>query len=168
MKSTFKLNVPDFKFSFTPVKTKSKAKVSKRHISKILFCESIKGGNGNWVAKIDTSGLEGYSKTTILPFTEESYILKGKPIVFRHKKDAQGHYVMIMRSIADSEISPGNPQDFTPFCEKCMYSGRIITIEGIKYFDVRRYVSSVKEFDKKVYEALYKNDNYEENVINYE
>ena len=148
MKPTFTLRVPTNGFTFKPVVIKPK-KITSSHkpLTKILYCLATKDENNQWIAKINTKGIEGYEELTILPFTEKSFELKGRNNVFRTKKDKTGHWVRVIRTDVEAEFYPGNIQDYCTLCENCVFSGHIVKVDGITQFDMSVYQGTTKECD---------------------
>ena len=133
-------------FSIKPVK-KVRAKVSSTPIIKqVLYCKPVYV-NDELVAHINTKGLDGYEKVTILPFSKESFELKGKTHIFAKEKSKEGKYVHIIRSKDTAEMYPGNDEMYTPICENSLYKGYIIKSGKDLVFKVTDYVSTIKSND---------------------
>ena len=146
MKPTFTLRVPTNGFTFKPAVIKPKRiPTSHKPLTKILYCLATKDENNQWIAKINTKGIEDYEEVTILPFTEKSFELKGRTDVFYHQKDKYGHWVRIIRTIPQAEDSPGNPQTYCTLCENCVFSGHIVKVNGITQFDMSLYQGTSRE-----------------------
>lgn len=133
-------------FSIKPVK-KVRAKVSSTPIIKqVLYCKPV-CVNDELVAHINTKGLDGYENVTILPFSKESFDLKGKIHIFAKEKNKEGKYVHIIRSKDTAEMYPGNDEIYTPICENSLYKGYIIKSGKELVFKVTEYVSTIKAND---------------------
>lgn len=146
MKPTINLRVPVNGFSFKAVTPKPKRIPSSyRPLSRILYCLAHKNDNNEWEAVINTKGIDSYKDVTILPFTEKSFELKGRTDVFYHTKDKYNHWTRIIRTIPESEHSPGNPETYTTLCENCVFSGHIVKVDGITQFDMSVYQGTLKE-----------------------
>ncbi len=145
MKPVFTLKVPTNGFTFKPVVKPKKIHSTYKPLTKILYCIAIKDENNQWVAKINTKGIEGYKEITILPFTEKSFELKGRNNVFRVNKDKTGHWVRVIRTDLEAELYPGNIVSYCTLCENCVFSGHIVKIDGISKFDMSVYQGTIKE-----------------------
>lgn len=133
-------------FSIKPVK-KVRAKVSStRIIKQALYCKPVYVDD-ILVAHINTKGLDGYEKVTILPFSKESFDLRGKTHIFARNKNKEGKYVHIIRTKDTSEMYPGNDEIYTPICENSIYRGYIIKRNNDLAFNVVEYISTIKAND---------------------
>jgi len=133
-------------FSIRPVK-KVRAKVSSTPIVKqALYCKPVYIEN-TLVAHINTKGLDGYEKVTILPFSKESFDLKGKTHIFARDKNKEGKYVHIIRSKDTSEMYPGDEERYTPICENSIYKGYIVKHNNDLVFNVTEYISTIRAND---------------------
>ena len=127
-------------FTIKPAAIKPKKTPStNKPLTKILYCVAHKNEDGVWKAHINTRGLEGYEKITILDFTEKSLDLKGKTNVFSHEKDKTGHYVRVIRSEINANINPGTPEQYCTLCENKCFSGYIVKVNNIYQFDMIAY-----------------------------
>lgn len=133
-------------FSIKPVK-KVRAKVSSTPIVKqALYCKPVYVED-TLVAHINTKGLDGYERVTILPFSKESFELKSKTHIFAKEKNSDGKYVHIVRSKDTAEMYPGNEERYTPICENSIYKGYIIKRDKALVFNVAEYVSTIRAND---------------------
>lgn len=133
-------------FSIKPVK-KVRAKVSSIPIIKqTLYCKPVYV-NDEVVAHINTRGIDGYEKVTILPFSKESFDLRGKTHIFARDKNKEGKYVHIIRSKDTSEMYPGDDELYTPICENSIYKGYIVKRNNELAFNVVEYISTIKAND---------------------
>mgnify|MGYP003292768911 CR=1 FL=1 len=133
-------------FSIKPVK-KVRAKVSSTPIVKqALYCKPVYVDD-ELVAHINTRGVYGYEKVTILPFSKESFDLRGKTHIFVKNKNSDGKYVHIIRSKDTAEMYPGNDEIYTPICENSIYKGYIVKHDNKLAFKVTEYVSTIKAND---------------------
>lgn len=133
-------------FSIKPVK-KVRAKISSTPIVKqALYCKPVYV-NDELVAHINTNGVMGYDKVTILPFSKESFELKGKTHIFAKEKSKDNKYVHIIRNKDTAEMYPGDDEIYTPICENSLYKGYIIKSGKELVFKVTDYVSTIKAND---------------------
>ena len=133
-------------FSIKPVK-KVRVKVSSTPIIKqALYCKPVYVDD-TIMAHINTKGLDGYEKVTILPFSKESFELKGKTHIFTKEKNSDDKYVHIIRSKDTSEMYPGNEEQYTPICENSIYKGYIVKRNNDLAFNITEYVSTIKAND---------------------
>lgn len=146
-------------FRLNPVK-KVKANKPTKKVNSLLYAQAIKRDDGTWFARVKTKGFEGYKDITILPFSEKTFELKGKVDVFYNKPDKNGYYTRIIRTEQDSIFYPGNKEDYSTLCDKCIFQGYIIkTIEGT-FFDVTNYVGIYSKYGKLV-DDIINDDNTE-------
>lgn len=133
-------------FSIKPVK-KVRAKVSSIPIIKqVLYCKPV-CVNDELVAHINTKGLDGYETVTILPFSKESFDLKGKTHIFAKEKSKDNKYVHIIRNKDTAEMYPGDDERYTPICENSIYKGYIVKRDNKLVFNVIEYVSTIRAND---------------------
>lgn len=133
-------------FSIKPVK-KVRAKVSSTPIVKqVLYCKPV-NVEDTLVAHINTKGLDGYENVIILPFSKESFDLKGKTHIFAKEKNKEGKYVHIIRSKDTSEMYPGDDERYTPICENSIYKGYIVKRDNKLAFKITEYVSTIRAND---------------------
>ena len=121
-----------------PVKTnkenKSSGKVSRRCLA-VVICvyEQLR-------ARVNTSPVEDEPEYITLPFTEDSYNLKGRTHVFLKEKDEHGH-ICIIRDILSANRNPGSPSQYDSLKENLLICGYIIRKEGKLYFDYEELVA---------------------------
>ena len=133
-------------FSIKPVK-KVRVKVSSTPIVKqALYCKPV-WIDDTLVAHINTKGLYGYENITSLPFSKESFELKGRIHIFAKEKNSDGKFVHIIRSKDTSEMYPGDKGRYTPICENSIYKGHIVKRINELVFNVTEYISTIKAND---------------------
>ena len=71
-----------------------------------------------------------------IPFTEESFNLKGRTTVFSVKKDRRKRYIRYLRDKMRSIIFPGFPKQYCTVSEKEVCSGYIVRVKGKLYFEL--------------------------------
>lgn len=141
-----KLKLPSIGFTFKPVAPKPKKVVSShKPLTKILYASARKDEEGNWLAYINTKGLPDMQDLTILPFTENSFELKGRTDVFYHNPDKYGHYTRVIRNQNDADYAPGNKETYCTLCPKCVFSGHIVKVEGVLKFEMSVYMGTERE-----------------------
>ena len=129
--------------SFIPVETKTrKATSSKPHrLSKLIYAVCSKDENtGEFRANII---VKGSPHRTILnvPFSLDSYNLKGKEKVFSIKLDKQTKkHICFIRSPREAIISGEKSRTVTPFCENWVYSGYLVRIGKSNYFQIKEAI----------------------------
>lgn len=131
------------KFTFKPVECKHKVK---KNINKPIkaYCICIEENN-KFSAEVSILENNKY-KTYKIPFTDNSYSLKGKTIIFSKSKDKYGHITRIHRSIEQAIHSPGLDTQYTPFRDKWIYLGNIVIINDKKYFDVTETIGHINDY----------------------
>lgn len=133
-------------FSIKPVK-KVRAQINSTLIIKqALYCKPV-FIDDTLMAHINTKGLDGYENVTILPFSKESFDLKGKMHIFAKDKNKEGKYVHIIRSKDTAEMYPGDDEIYTPICENSIYKGYIVKHNNELVFNITEYVSTIKAND---------------------
>ena len=93
--------------------------------------------NNEYKCKISLRNDPEYPDYIIIPFTKESLDLKGKVIVFEHKKDEYGHYVEHHRNSTMCKFFPGLSSQYTTIVEGEVCSGYVIRKDGKLYFDMK-------------------------------
>ena len=100
-------------------------------------------------ARINTSPVEDIDTITpeflVLPFTEDSFELKGKLEVFAKHKDEYGHRIMVIRDPRVANISPGVPHQYDALQEGLRIEGHICTKGHEKYFRYENLVANTEE-----------------------
>lgn len=123
-------------FKFKPITTIKKPRISKdKKKSKLLYCLCSEDGE-DYIANVNTSPSNTIPKVVKYRFTEKSYNIKGKTVVFSKYKDEHGCYIKYLRDESESKIFPLSSELYTPFRKNYVYSGYIVEINGVNYFDV--------------------------------
>ena len=125
-------------FKFKPVE-KKKQRVSsaiKRKSNKKVYCKCKVTEEGKYYASFIEKDETGTIYDRVLPFSENSYNLKGKTIVFTKDAKAYGRIAAIYRTKEQAIHFPGTSEQYTPFKKNWIYGGYIVIIDGIEYFDV--------------------------------
>lgn len=78
-----------------------------------------------------------YPDYLVVPFTKESFELKGCLRVFDKKKDKKGHNIVTIRDRQTATFFPGVSSRYTTIVEKEVCSGYVIRKDGKLYFDLR-------------------------------
>ena len=117
---------------------KKKPKVSKpNRVSRLCIGTVIKEGD-EYKIKISLRNDPDYPDFIIVPFTKESLELKGKVIVYDHKKDEYGHNIEYHRDPFMCKFFPGLPSQYTAVIERLVCSGYVIRKEGKLMFDLKQ------------------------------
>lgn len=145
--NVIKLNLPNLNISIKPAKTaKPRTAVKAKILTKLTYAVAYKDENGEWFAKVNTKGIEGYKDKVCCEFTEESHELGDKTVVFYKNPDENGKHTKIIRTIVDAKFYPGSPVTYTPFCENQVYSGYLVKKNNCYKFDVSEYIGSFKQY----------------------
>ena len=113
---------------------------NKKLTSKLVKGLCIKNGD-DYLISINVKSLKpeiidkGQPDLLILPFTEESYDLKGICSVFDRNPDKKGKYIRYIRNETSAKIMPGSPERYVPFCHNWVCSGYIVRRNGKLMFD---------------------------------
>lgn len=119
-----------------------KRKITKpTRISRLCRARVILDENGKFVAEINLHNEENYPAHLIIPFTENSYNLKGKIYVFTIHKTERNNYTCYVRDKLEASINPGLSIQYSPFKPNMVVGGYIVCIDGKKYFDYIQLVS---------------------------
>lgn len=138
--SELKIQYPNtFSFKFSPRIVKTKKESPNKVISGKLMCTVIKVDNV-WKAKIDTTSLEDFGNITILPFSEETFNLKGKNDIFSINPDEKGRYTRINKDNVDCTTTPSTSSMWTSLRENHIFSGKIIKVNNNLFFDIKEYI----------------------------
>lgn len=87
-------------------------------------------------------------KSLVLPFTENSYSLKGKTKIFTKIPDKDGKIITIIRDKTLSKLHPGVNDIYTPLRDKFVYGGYIVEINKKHYFDIEDCFTHMNVFYK--------------------
>ena len=115
---------------------KKKSKPSKpNRISRLCIGTVIKD-NDEYKIKLSLRNDPDYPDYLVIPFTKESLDLKGKTIVYLHKKDKFGHNIIYHRNSSVCELFPGHSSQYTVVVENVICSGYVIRKDGKLMFDL--------------------------------
>ena len=135
-----------FTFKFKTVdkpKTKSTPKIKK---SKYTYCICSLEEDG-FVARVQLNeNDDNETKTLVIPFTEQSYSLKGKTKIFTKKPDKDGRIVTILRDKTLSKLHPGIADIYTPLRDNFVYGGYVIEKDKKHYFDISECFTNANVF----------------------
>ena len=133
-------------FKLVPKKKALKTDSNKKLTTKLVKGICIKDGD-NWLIQLDVKALKpniidkGQPDLLILPFTEESYDLKGVVSVFDREPDKKGKYIRYVRSETSCKFFPGSPERYVPFCKNWVCSGYIVRCNGKLMFDFNECIA---------------------------
>ena len=141
--------------SFKPVETKKrKTTSSKPHkLSKLIYAVCVKDkDSGEYRANIVIVG-DPHRTILNIPFSLDSYSLKGKEKVFSIKLDKQTKkHICYIRTPREAILSGEKSRTVTPFCEDWVYSGYLVRIGKLNYFQIKE-ASWHKDFVKETLEV---------------
>ena len=133
-------------FKLVPKKKAPKTDSNKKLTTKLVKGICIKDGD-NWLIQLDVKALKpniidkGQPDLLILPFTEDSYDLKGMTSVFERTPDENGRYTRYIRNETDAKFHPGSPERYVPFCKNWVCSGYIVRCNGKLMFDFNECIA---------------------------
>lgn len=107
-------------------------------ISRICRAVVIKDDEG-FKAKIAVNNEEN-SDVLLIPFTTESYNIKGKEIIFSKERIDNGRFRCIIRDKA-SAILYNDVEHYIPFRKNIVITGNIVRIDGKMYFQYKEFIS---------------------------
>ena len=145
------------RFSIKPVKKIRSYNTSIKLIKNMLYCKPKRDEDGNWYAEVNTRGFEGYKDVTILPFSEESFRLKGRTDIFLKEKDNTGHFVHIVRDECQVR-NYLNPDIYCSLCENSIFKGHIIKDKDKIVFDIISYVGHIVQYSHLLRKSYSKNE----------
>lgn len=137
------MSKPLIGLSFKPVETKKrKITSSKPHkLSKLIYAVCVKDKEtGEYRANIVIVG-DPHRTILNIPFSLDSYSLKGKEKVFSIKLDKQTKkHICYIRTPREAILSGEKSRTVTPFCEDWVYSGYLVRIGKNNYFQIKEAV----------------------------
>ncbi len=96
--------------------------------------------DGIFKARIKASCLGGDAKDDlVIPFTKESYDLH-RAEVFSIEPEANRGHIMYIRDRSQYLYHPGLDTQYSALCENYIFSGKVVTINGKKYFDMKEVI----------------------------
>lgn len=107
-------------------------------ISRICRAIVIKDDEG-FKAKIRVNNEEN-ADILLIPFTTESYDIKGKEIIFSKERIDDGRFRCIIRDKA-SAILYNDVEHYIPFRKNIVITGNIVRIDGKMYFQYKEFIS---------------------------
>ena len=107
-------------------------------ISRVCRAVVIKDDEG-FKAKINIDNEEN-SDILLIPFTTESYDIKGKEIIFSKERIDNGRFLCLIRDKASSNLY-NDVERYIPFRENIVITGDIIRIDGKMYFRYKAFIS---------------------------
>lgn len=107
-------------------------------ISRVCRAVVIKDDEG-FKAKIVVDNEEN-SDILLIPFTTESYNIKGKEIIFSKERIDDGRFRCVIRDKA-SAILYNDVEHYIPFRENIVVTGNIVRINGKMYFRYKEFIS---------------------------
>lgn len=137
------MSKPLIGLSFKPVETKKrKTTSSKPHkLSKLIYAVCVKDKEtGEYRANIVIVG-DPHRTILNIPFSLDSYNLKGKEKVFSIKLDKQTKkHICYIRTPREAILSGEKSRTVTPFCEDWIYSGYFVRIGKNNYFQIKEAI----------------------------
>lgn len=139
--SELKIQYPNtITFKFSPRIVKVKKASSKSVISGTLTCTAVKTSDDKWEAHVNTKHLQDYNDVTVLPFSEETFNLKGKNDLFSKEPDKNGRYTRIILDNVDCTMSPETSSMWTTLRDRHVFKGKIIKVDNQLFFNIKEYI----------------------------
>ena len=107
-------------------------------ISRICRAIVIKDDEG-FKAKININNEED-SDILVIPFTTESYNIKGKEVIFSKERIDDGRFICLIRDKASSNLY-NDVEHYIPFRENIVITGNIVRINEKMYFRYKEFIS---------------------------
>lgn len=149
------MSKPLIGLSFKPVETKKRKTTSNKphKLSKLIYAVCVKDKEtGEYRANIVIVG-DPHRTILNIPFSLDSYSLKGKEKVFSIKLDKQTKkHICYIRTPREAILSGEKSRTVTPFCEDWVYSGYLVRIGKLNYFQIKEAVWH-KDFIKETLEV---------------
>ena len=137
------MSKPIIGLSFKPVETKKKTRNTyKPHkLSKLIYAVCSKDkSSGEFRANIFIIG-DPHRTILNIPFSLDSYDLKGKEKVFSKRIDPQTKkHICFIRTPREAMLSGSKSRTVTPFCEGWVYSGYLVRIGKQNYFQIKEAI----------------------------
>ena len=121
-------------FKLVPKKHR-KENSDKKLMTNLVKGVCIKEGDEYFI-EIDTRNIpdnilgKNHPNVLKIPFTEESYNLKGIVQVFSRTPDKNGRYTRFIRNESQCKFFPGNRETLVPFCNNWICSGYLVRRDG--------------------------------------
>jgi len=97
--------------------------------------------NGTYKVSVSIKDDPEYPSLLVLEFTERSYDLKGKQVVFGIIKD-KGRLVRYIRSKEQAKFFPGLPTQYIPFAPNYVVKGYLVRDNGVLKFDFTEVIGN--------------------------
>ena len=129
-------NLKFLNFRLVPKPIKKPTKVSKKLVEGECFIE-----NGVFKVHVNFDN-EGVSQFLTLEFTSDSYILKGREVVFDAQPTSPLGKGIYYRREREFKHSPGLRTQYCSVCEGCIFSGYVVRVGLDKHlaFKLHKYV----------------------------
>lgn len=127
----FKMNTGFLSFKIKAV-AKEPKKEKKTTNSSYLTTGIIVKENDDYFVKINNSESED-SKYNL---TEQSFSIYDRTVIYSRKPDKKGVHTAVIRSHNDAKLTSGISSIYLPFKPNIKVKGKIVTIAGIKAFDL--------------------------------
>ncbi len=138
-----------FNFKFKTIDKPKHKTTSKIKKSKYTYCICALEEDG-FVARIQLNkDDDAETKTLVIPFTEESYSLKGKTKIFTKKPDKDGRIITVLRNKTLAELHPGIDSIYTPLRDNFVYGGYVVEINDKHYFDITECFTNANVFNEE-------------------
>jgi len=137
------MSKPIIGLSFKPVETKKKTRstYTPHKLSKLIYAVCVKNKTtGEFRANILV--VDNPHRTILnVPFSLDSYDLKGKEKVFSIKPDKQTKkHICFIRTPREAILSGSKSRTVTPFCEDWVYSGYLVRIGKNNHFQIKEAI----------------------------
>lgn len=87
------------------------------------------------------------SNNNLFLITESSFNSKGKKIVYSRKRDSFNNHIKVIRD--KRNLCELNPKYYIPFREGLLCKGKVLLINGIKYFQIISCYSEASSTEMK-------------------
>ena len=146
-----KLKLDSLSLGFNSFKLIPKKRVIKHDGNKRLTSKLVKGIcriiDGEYKIQLDIRLIkpdiinDAHPDILVIPFTEESYELKGLTNIFSKTCDEQGRYTRYVRNETSAKFYLNDSDRYVPFCRNWVCSGYIVRRDGKLMFDFNECIA---------------------------
>lgn len=111
-----------------------------RVLTKRVFGVITQDTYGNAFCRVRCHDKNGNSIDDALPFTKDSYDIKGREIIFKNSRDSKGNKITIIRGIDKAKLSPNDTEHYSSLRHNWLCDGNVILKEGKQYFRLHKVI----------------------------
>lgn len=111
-----------------------------RVLTKRIFGVITQDSNGNAFCRVKCHDKDGNFIDDALPFTKDSYNVKGREIIFKNSRDSKGNRITIIRGIDKAKIAPNDTEHYSSLRHNWVCDGNVILKDNKKYFRLHKVI----------------------------